>query len=51
MKKSTSKEYKITAHGSLGILALGHVGLRAWREVAKKDDKKARGSQKKKNED
>ena len=26
-----SKEYKITSQGSLGLLALGHVGLRLWR--------------------
>jgi hypothetical protein len=50
MKKNEAKEYKITAQGSLGILALGHVGLRVWREEAKKKEKKSKGSQKKSNE-
>jgi hypothetical protein len=31
-----SKEYKITPQGSLGILALGHVGLRLWRHEIEK---------------
>ena len=31
-----SKEYKITSQGSLGILALGHVGLRLWRQEIEK---------------
>jgi hypothetical protein len=30
------KEYKITPQGSLGILALGHVGLRLWRKEVEK---------------
>jgi hypothetical protein len=32
-----SKEYKITPQGSLGLLALGHVGIRKWREVVEKE--------------
>ena len=32
-------KYKITRGGSLGLLALGHVGLNAWREVKKKKSK------------
>ncbi len=46
-RKSTKIEEKerivITKKGSLGILALGDVGLRAWRKVklnVKKEDKK-----------
>jgi hypothetical protein len=31
-----SKDYKITSQGSLGILALGHVGLRLWRQEIEK---------------
>jgi hypothetical protein len=34
------KEYKITAQGSLGILALGHIGLRKWRAVVAEGNKK-----------
>ena len=34
MKKTKEpQEVKITPQGSLGILALGAVGLRKWREV------------------
>lgn len=33
--KEKSKEYKITAKGSLGVLALGSVGIRMWREAVK----------------
>jgi hypothetical protein len=29
-------EYKITPQGSLGILALGHIGLRLWRQEIEK---------------
>lgn len=32
-----SKEYKITPQGSLGLLALGHVGLRLWRKEIEKN--------------
>ncbi|WP_171971862.1 hypothetical protein [Mangrovimonas sp. DI 80] len=40
MKSHTNhfiKQYKytITPEGSLGLLALGDIGLRAWREVKK----------------
>jgi hypothetical protein len=33
------KEYKIPPHGSLGLLALGDIGLKQWREVRKKAGK------------
>lgn len=36
---SMSKEYKITAEGSLGVLALGDVGLKLWREQRSKEGK------------
>ncbi len=32
-------KYKITPAGSLGLLALGHVGLNAWRDVKNKQPK------------
>ena len=35
-----SKDYKITSQGSLGILALGHVGLRLWRQEIEKTKEK-----------
>jgi hypothetical protein len=35
-----NKEYNVTPQGSLGILALGHIGLRKWREVVKKEKAK-----------
>lgn len=55
-KEKDPKEYTVTAQGSLGLLALGHVGVRAWREAmtkekqTEKEKKKSKGSQKKKNE-
>jgi hypothetical protein len=30
------KEYKLTSQGSLGLLALGHIGLRLWRQEIEK---------------
>jgi hypothetical protein len=33
------KEAKVTSHGSLAILALGHTGLRKWREVVNSEKK------------
>lgn len=44
IKMKQNKEvvkYKITRAGSLGLLALGHVGLLAWRDV-KSDDSKSK---------
>jgi len=32
------KEYKITEEGSLGLLALGDVGIEKWREVRAKSE-------------
>ncbi len=45
MKKDNKKEdiieipYKVTPAGSLGVLALGHVGINAWREAKKNKQK------------
>lgn len=33
IKKKEESVYNITAKGSLGVLAFGDVGLRAWRKV------------------
>ena len=41
MKKENSKiPYTITKEGSLGLLALGDIGLRAWRKVKNSDNSK-----------
>ena len=40
------KEYKITPQGSLGLVALGHVGLRKGREVVEKEKLEIRNSSK-----
>jgi hypothetical protein len=45
-----SKEYKITEQGSLGLLALGHIGLRKWREVVKQEKLKREEAKKNENE-
>lgn len=39
-KQNTNPAYKITVDGSLGLLALGDLGFRAWREIKNKADKK-----------
>lgn len=37
MEKSNNspeqKEYIVTEHGSLGLLALGHIGIRLWKKA------------------
>lgn len=43
-KKDKSKEYTLTPQGSLGILALGSVGIRKWREEIQKALKKEKSS-------
>ena len=40
------KEYQITSQGSLGLLALGHIGIRKWREVVEKEKLEIRNSSK-----
>ena len=44
------REIKITAQGSLGILALGSEGIRLWRKAVAEESKKGQPEQKKKNE-
>ena len=47
MNNNKSKiPFKITKEGSLGLLAHGHIGLRAWREVKKETELKRRNDQK-----
>jgi hypothetical protein len=36
IKTNNSNEFTITEEGSLGLLASGDIGLRAWRKVKKK---------------
>ena len=38
--ESKKVEFKITEKGSLGLLAYGDIGLRAWRKVKKEFYKK-----------
>ena len=33
------KKYKLTPQGSLSVLALGHIGLRLWRQEVEKSKK------------
>jgi hypothetical protein len=42
-KKARPLQYKITQEGSLGVLAIGAVGVKAWRKF-----KEENGEQKKK---
>jgi MYXO-CTERM domain-containing protein len=42
-KPSTAKPAQIPKEGALGLLALGAVGLRAWRKVRDADKEKATG--------
>jgi hypothetical protein len=39
MGKDKKQEYNITPQGSLGLLALGDVGIKLWREAVKKSPK------------
>ena len=34
------KSYQVPPEGSLGLLALGHIGLFAWRNARAEDEKK-----------
>jgi hypothetical protein len=34
------KNYEVTAQGSLGLLALGAVGIKAWRKKRKEEEEK-----------
>ncbi|MEN9303991.1 MAG: hypothetical protein RL264_2420 [Bacteroidota bacterium] len=36
-----AKEHKIGHHGSLGALALGHIGLRAWRKAIQEEKERS----------
>ncbi|MEH6534803.1 MAG: hypothetical protein V7719_00310 [Psychroserpens sp.] len=46
-KESKIKPIEITEKGSLGLLALGDVGLRAWRQVKKEARQKREDEEKK----
>jgi hypothetical protein len=39
--------FKVTEKGSLGLLALGDIGIRAWREVKKEANQKRKDAEKK----
>lgn len=40
-KPSVQKEFQISKEGSLGLLALGDIGLEAWRAVRDQQKKEA----------
>ena len=42
IKAYTKLNHKITPEGSLGLLALGDIGLRAWREEKQKNRDEAK---------
>lgn len=46
-EKGQNTEFRIPVEGSLGLLALGAVGLKAWREVRRKARKNLKGRPKK----
>lgn len=47
-----AREYKMTHHGSIGVLALGHIGIRQWRKAvqAEKERVEKESMTEKKNE-
>jgi len=44
---NNKKKIKITEEGSLGILASGDIGIRAWRQVKRAAQNKRRNEEKK----
>jgi hypothetical protein len=42
MSENKKNTFKITPEGSLGLLALGAIGLRKWREVRDSDKIKSK---------
>ena len=36
-QKDTKQEFKVSKEGSLGLLALGDIGLKLWREAKNKE--------------
>ena len=44
-KKTKAKKFQIPVEGSLGLLALGHIGVEAWRK--KRDQQKKQVNDKK----
>lgn len=42
-------EYKVTTQGSLGLLALGHIGIKKWKEANENLKAEANSNKLKKN--
>jgi hypothetical protein len=42
-----NSSFEVSVQGSLGLLAYGDIGLRAWRKVKKEDSKKSDLNEKK----
>jgi len=39
------KPYTITEHGSLGVLALGHIGIKLWKKAIQEAKEKRNNTQ------
>lgn len=50
MGKAKKLDYTVTPQGSLGLLALGDVGIKLWREAIEKEPKKKKDHPKSRNE-
>jgi len=46
-KKTHEAPFKITEKGSLGLLALGDIGIRAWRKIKKEAKQKSNNEEEK----
>jgi hypothetical protein len=49
MAKGVKNTYKLTTQGSLGLLALGHEGIRLWRGLIQEENRLKKDSVQKKN--
>ena len=50
MSKNKKPTYTVTSQGSLGLLALGDIGIQLWREAVKENREVKKGNLKNKNE-
>ncbi len=50
MSKNKKPNYTVTAQGSLGLLALGDIGIQLWREAVKENRETKKVNSKDKNE-
>ena len=50
MSKVKKLNYNVTPHGSLGLLALGDIGIKLWRDAVRDNSKNKRVKPKNQNE-